>query len=55
MKIDKQYAYGDKEDAFKEFVKDVAASSLLVAEVGVQDYGDKENDDLQIFNKYKES
>lgn len=47
VKFDKQYAYGDKEDAFKEFVKDVAASSLLVAEVGVQDYGDKENDDLR--------
>lgn len=47
LKIDKQYPYGDQEDAFKEFVKDVAASSLLVAEVGVQDYADKENDDLR--------
>lgn len=47
LKIDKQYAYGDKEDAFKEFVKDVASSSLVVAEVGVQDYGDKENDDIR--------
>lgn len=47
VKIDKQYAYGDKEDAFKEFVKDVASSTLVVAEVGVQDYGDKENDDIR--------
>ena len=45
LKIDKQYPYGDQEDAFKEFVKDVASSSLVVAEVGVQDHGDKENDD----------
>lgn len=47
LKIDKQYPYGDQEDAFKEFVKDVASSSLVVAEVGVQDHGDKENDDIR--------
>ena len=47
LKIDKQYPYGDQEDAFKEFVKDADPSSLVVAEVGVQDYGDKENDDIR--------
>eukprot|EP00035_Acanthoeca_spectabilis_P012019 m.212500 g.212500 ORF g.212500 m.212500 type:complete len:100 (-) comp15504_c0_seq1:4690-4989(-) len=41
VKIDKQYPYGEKEDAYKEFLKDVAKTNLLVGEVGVQDYGDK--------------
>mmetsp|Transcript_92426 Transcript_92426/g.128305 ORF Transcript_92426/g.128305 Transcript_92426/m.128305 type:complete len:246 (-) Transcript_92426:174-911(-) len=47
VKFDKQYPYGEKEDAYKEFLKDVAKTTLLVGEVGVQDYGDKENDDLR--------
>lgn len=47
VKFDKQYAYGDKEDAFKAFATEMAGSTLVVAEVGVQDYGDKENDDLR--------
>jgi endoplasmic reticulum protein 29 len=47
VKFDKQYAYGDQEDAYKAFAKEMAPSSILVAEVGVQDYGDKENDDLR--------
>merc|ERR550514_1884725 len=47
VKFDKQYAYGDKEDAWKAFAADMADSTLVIAEVGVQDYGDKENDDLR--------
>lgn len=47
VKFDKQYAYGEKEDAWKAFATDMAPTSVLVAEVGVQDYGDKENDDLR--------
>lgn len=47
-KIDKSYAYGEKEDAFKEVCKlSYSVSNFLVGEVPVQEYGDKENSDLQ--------
>lgn len=48
VKIDKSYAYGEKEDAFKEVAKlAYPVKNFIVAEVPVSDYGDKENDDLR--------
>jgi hypothetical protein len=48
VKFDKSYAYGDKEDAFKEICKlAYPLKDFLIGEVPVQEYGDKENEDLQ--------
>jgi len=48
VKFDTSYAYGEKEDAFKEVCKLAhPVPSFFVAEVPVQEYGDKENDDLR--------
>ena len=47
VKFDTQYPYGDKHDQFVSFAKEVAATpELLIAEVGVQDFADRENSDL---------
>eukprot|EP01062_Namystynia_karyoxenos_P027989 TRINITY_DN212_c1_g1_i2.p2 TRINITY_DN212_c1_g1~~TRINITY_DN212_c1_g1_i2.p2 ORF type:complete len:239 (+),score=118.63 TRINITY_DN212_c1_g1_i2:76-792(+) len=49
VKFDKEYPYGDKEDAFKKFAESVVhIDGLLIAEVGVQEYGDdKYNEKLR--------
>jgi len=48
VKFDKDYAYGEKEDAFKALAEKVGGGSdeVIVATVGVQEYGDKLNEDL---------
>jgi len=48
VKFDKDYAYGEKEDAFKEVCKRLgeAGANMIVGVVGVQEYGDKLNEDL---------
>jgi len=51
VKFDKEYAYGEKEDAFKEFAKMVGemgngARDFIIAEVGRTDYGERKNTDL---------
>ncbi|CAK0865156.1 unnamed protein product [Prorocentrum cordatum] len=48
LKVDQSYAYGDKEDQFKTLAKlAYAVPKFLIAEVPVQEYGDKENDDIR--------
>lgn len=57
VKFDETYPYGGKQDAFKEVAKaSVSQPDLLVAEVHVADYGEKENQDLaEKFGLTKES
>jgi len=48
VKLDKSYGYGEKEDAFKELCKlAYPVKDFMIAEIPVQEYGDKENDDLR--------
>merc|ERR1719313_2486053 len=48
VKFDKSYAYGDKEDEFKILCKQAfQLKDFFIGEVPVQEYGDKENDDLR--------
>jgi endoplasmic reticulum protein 29 len=48
VRLDKEYSYGDEHDAWKDFAAKVGDSSaeMLVCDVGVSEYGDKENSDL---------
>jgi endoplasmic reticulum protein 29 len=48
VRFDKEYSYGDEHDAFKDFAATVGGSSAdaLVCDVGVSEYGDKDNSDL---------
>lgn len=56
VKFDKTYAYGEKEDEYKLLAKLAhTIPQFFVAEVGVGEYGEKENDDLrQEFNLNKD-
>lgn len=47
-KFDQSYPYGEKEDQFKELTKLAhGVPQFFIGEVPVQEYGDKENDDLR--------
>merc|ERR1719229_228848 len=48
VRFDKEYSYGDEHDAWKDYAKTVgeSAAELLSADVGVSEYGDKDNSDL---------
>ena len=51
VKIDTAYPYGEKQDEWAKVALDLKATpDLLVADVGVRDYGEKENEDIA--NRY---
>lgn len=46
-KFDDKFPYGDKQDAFKKFAESVAnTKNLVIAEIPITDYGEKENEQL---------
>lgn len=49
LKFDVAYPYGEKHDVFTKLAEEVAQNeNLILAEVGVKDYGDKENEQLAL-------
>ena len=48
VRFDKEYSYGDEHDAWKELAGKVGDSSadMLSCDVGVSEYGDKDNSDI---------
>ena len=48
VRFDKEYSYGDEHDAWKAFAAKVGDSDadMLVCDVGVSEYGDKDNSDI---------
>merc|ERR1719316_1031644 len=48
VRFDKEYSYGDEHDAWKDFAAKVggSAADMLVCDVGVSEYGDKDNSDI---------
>eukprot|EP00041_Stephanoeca_diplocostata_P016433 m.323871 g.323871 ORF g.323871 m.323871 type:complete len:192 (-) comp20363_c0_seq1:111-686(-) len=47
VKFDKKYPYGPLEMSYQAFVNDIRDTVLLTAEVGVQDFGDDQNNALK--------
>lgn len=47
VKFDVAYPYGEKHETFSKFADELAGNKeIIAAEVGVKDYGDKENEEL---------
>lgn len=52
VKFDIAFPYGEKHETYEQFSKELSKSQdLLVAQVGVKDYGDRDNENIA--NRYK--
>eukprot|EP00930_Biecheleria_cincta_P010398 TRINITY_DN1124_c0_g2_i1.p1 TRINITY_DN1124_c0_g2~~TRINITY_DN1124_c0_g2_i1.p1 ORF type:complete len:250 (-),score=77.34 TRINITY_DN1124_c0_g2_i1:201-950(-) len=53
VRFDKEYAYGEKADAFKALAAAAAGSKVIIGTVGISTYGDMMNQDLAEAYGYK--
>jgi len=53
VRFDKEYAYGEKADAFKALAATAAGAKVIIGTVGVSTYGDMLNQDLAETYGYK--
>merc|ERR1712217_486415 len=53
VRFDKEYSYGEKADAFKALAVSAVGSNLIIGNVGISTYGNKDNQDLAELYGYK--
>merc|ERR1719346_203605 len=53
VRFDKDYAYGEKADAYKALAAAAVGADLIIGTVGISTYGEKQNQDLAELYGYK--
>merc|ERR1719458_372455 len=55
VRFDKEYAYGEKADAFKALAAAAVGADVIIGTVGISTYGEKQNQDLAELYGYKKA